>query len=214
MDEGISLFDLIKIILKNWLMLLGFLILGIIIGICFSKFIMKEKYQSQASIMVAISYDGEPKEYDYNNSLLLINTVSELAKQGIVLESVAIENNLTIEDLMAMLKVESSSSSLLIKIICENEDKYLAQKLADEVADALIFECKTNSDLGMIGSSLLRTSNAIEGVYIGQNKALVALFITCAITFMGICCIFLKEWLISKRKSLSKINILNQLENI
>lgn len=214
MDEGISLVDLIKIILKNWVMLLGFLMLGIIVGVCFSKFIMKEKYQSQTGIMVAISYDGEPKEYDYNSSLLIINTVSGLVKQGIVLEAVANQNNLTIEELMAMIDVESSSSSLLIKIICENEDKYLAQKLADEVADALIIECKTNSDLGMIGNSLLRTSRAIEGVYIGRNKVLVACCITLGIAFIGICFIFLKEWLISNRKSLSKINVLNQLENI
>lgn len=215
-EEGISLLELLKMVLKNWILMILFLILGVVLGICYTMFIMDEEYTSESSILVIISTDGEPKEYDYNNSLMIINTVSELAKQSIILNDVAAKHQINMNELSQMITVEHPSSSLvlIIKVKAGSED--LAQAIADEVVDSLILECISNPNLAMIGDSLMKTSDASTPTYTGHSKLLYMLGFVVVFLVLGAFLAISKEILLQKRhlKQKNEIKVTNQLENI
>ena len=200
MEEGISLLDLLKAIFKNWLIIVLFIIVGIALGSLYSVFFLEEKYESKSSLLVAISHDGEPKEYDYNNSLMIINTVKELSKQTIILEEVALDNDLKIEELASMVEVTNPSSSLLLVVSCKASTKQLAESIVDDMADVLIYQCSNNPNLAMIGNSLVKTSTAKSATYVGKNKLFTAGAIALVICAIGVVVVLIKEFVIKAKR--------------
>lgn len=215
-EEGIALSEIIKMLFKNWILLLLFSILGVVLGVCYTFFIMEEEYTSQSSILVIMSNGEDPKEYDYNSSLMIINTVSELAKQSIILSKVSEQTNTDMNELSNMIVIEHPSSSLVLLITVHAKDEKQALNIANIIADVLIKECKENSSLGMIGDSLLKTSDASKPIYTGHNKFICICFFIVGFMVLGVIISISKEMLLQKKKINSKNDkkVVNQLENI
>lgn len=215
-EMGLSLYDLIKIILKKWVVLLVFLFLGVSLGVCYTMFIMKGEYTSKASLLVVMSKEEDPIEYDYSNSLMIINTVSELSKQSIILKQVAQTNEIELKKLENMISVTNPESSLVLNITVKAKDGKLACKIANEVTEALIFECSTNPNLAMVGNSLLKTSDATSASYTGHNKVYICLGFVLIFLVLGCLLILSKEFLWKKAdlKAKNQVKVQNQLENI
>ncbi len=215
-EEGISLLELLKMILKNWILMILFLILGVVLGICYTMFIMDEEYTSESSILVVISSDGEPKEYDYNNSLMIINTVSELATQSIILNDVSSKHQIHMNQLSQMITVKHPSSSLVLIIEVTADSEALAMAIADEVADSLILECSTNPNLAMIGNALMKTSNASTPTYTGNSKVVSLIGFILVFLVLGAILAVSKEILLQKKhlKQKNDVKVANELENI
>lgn len=209
-EEGMDLIDLLKALLKNWIILVVFLVLGITIGCVYSLFLLPDEYEAKSSLLVVISHDGEPVEYDYNNSLMIINTVKELSKQSIILEQVATNNNLNIEDLSEMVEVSNPSSSLLLVVTCKASSKEASLSIANDMTDVLIYQCTNNPELAMIGNSLIKTSSAGNSKYVGKNKAFTSIAIALIIFAIGVVVALFKEYVIKGRKKTSKQD-LNQV---
>lgn len=206
-EEGMDLIDLLKALLKNWIILAIFLVLGITIGCVYSVFFLPDEYEAKSSLLVVISHDGEPVEYDYNNSLMIINTVKELSKQSIILEEVAKNNNLNIEEVSEMVDVSNPSSSLLLVVTCKASSKEASLNIANDMTDVLIYQCTNNPELAMIGNSLIKTSTAGSSKYVGKNKVFTAVAITLIILAVGVVVALFKEFIIKGRKKESNNNV-------
>lgn len=215
-ESGLSILDYIKIIIKKWYILFVFLFLGVSLGLCYTFFIMKNEYTSTSSLLVVMSTEEDPVEYDYNNSLMIINTVTELSKQSIILKQVAQQNAIELKKLESMVIATNPESSLVLNIIVKAQHAELAIKIANEVADALIYECSSNPNLAMVGNSLLKTSDATTATYTGRNKVYICMGFVLIFLVLGCMFILSLEFLWKKTplKEKKQVNVQNQLENI
>lgn len=218
MEENgeITILDLGKMIIKNWILLIIFLVLGIGIAISYCFFGFKEEYESNATVLVAIESEENPGQYDYNNSLLIIKTVLELPKQTIILASVAEGNSLTYEELLGMIQISNPSSSLLLEISCRCKDKELAKKIANDVVDSLIYQCNNNPSLGVVSGSIVKASNAYEARMLNNNRKIIFIGLIFIFIVLGAVIAICKEMIHNFRDKSFKnqITIPNQLENI
>lgn len=215
MEEGISFLDLWKVLWKKKILILGTFIFSIVITVCFCIFGIPNQYESKASLMIVMKKDLETMEYEYNNSLILMHSVSQLPKQEIILKKVAEKNNVDIVELVEHITVSIPASSLFLIVTYTSKNPEEARVIANDIVDILIQECKENPDLALIGNSLLKTSNALEAVYVGKNKIILGMLIVAVIMMFTLFAILGKEilWKNLKGKN-GNINISNQLENI
>lgn len=215
MEEGISLLEVWKIFWKNKFLILFSFLLSIGIAICLCTFVIKNEYESRASLMIMMKKDADTLEYDYNNSLILMHSVSQLPKQEIILKKVAEKNQVDIIELVENIKILTPSSSLFLIVTYTSDSQEEARIIANDIVDILIQECRENPDLSMIGNSLLKTSNALEAVYVGKNKVIYGLGIIGILMTVVLFAILMKEILPRSLKvKRESINITNHLENI
>lgn len=215
MEEGISLLEVWKIFWKNKFLILFSFLLSIGIAICLCTFVIKNEYESRASLMIMMKKDADTLEYDYNNSLILMHSVSQLPKQEIILKKVAEKNQVDIIELVENIKISTPSSSLFLIVTYTSDSQEEARIIANDIVDILIQECRENPDLSMIGNSLLKTSNALEAVYVGKNKVIYGLGIIGILMTVVLFAILMKEILPRSLKvKRESINITNHLENI
>ena len=191
MDEEISLLDILKMLKKNILLLFCFFTVGFATSIVYAIFGIEDKYSATTSMLVVISNNNQ-SGIDNENFNIIINTIKELPNQAIILNKVAIKNNLKVEDVMDMITVDNPSSSLFLNVNCIANDKKMARNIANDVVDTLIEECN-NGNLVMIENELLITSRALEGQYVGKNKLFYIIAITIAILAIGMVIIIIKE---------------------
>lgn len=144
-----------------------------------------------------------------------MHSVSQLPKQEIILKKVAEKNNVDIVELVEHITVSIPASSLFLIVTYTSKNPEEARVIANDIVDILIQECKENPDLALIGNSLLKTSNALEAVYVGKNKIILGMLIVAVIMMFTLFAILGKEilWKNLKGKN-GSINISNQLENI
>lgn len=215
MEEGISLLEVWKIFWKNKFLILFSFLLSIGIAICLCAFVIKNEYESRASLMIMMKKDADTLEYDYNNSLILMHSVSQLPKQEIILKKVAEKNQVDIIELVENIKISTPSSSLFLIVTYTSDSQEEARIIANDIVDILIQECRENPDLSMIGNSLLKTSNALEAVYVGKNKVIYGLGIIGILMTVVLFAILMKEILPRNLKvKRESINITNHLEKI
>lgn len=200
MTEELSVIDLIKIIFKHKLILLLTILLGIGISILYCFVIHKDEYQSTAKILLKITKENETVDYDYNNSFVMISTVSQLPMQSIILSKVSDKYDIPIEELMEMINVNNPKSSLVIEISCVSIDKNLSKNLANDIVDTLIEECINNEQLAIIGNSIIKTSIAQNGIKIKSNKLFVSTAIVIVFMVIGFVIIFIKYSLSIRKK--------------
>lgn len=200
MNDEIDIMDVIKVIKKNWIGILVLAIVGMICGACYTGFIQQKEYRSETSILVALSHSTtDPKEYDYNNSLLITNTVYELATQNIILSMVAADVGLSTSDIKSMISISKPTSALLLIISCTANSPELSKQVADSLADHLIGECMSNSSLAMIGDGLLKTSSAEEGICINSSPAMHMIIAMLFGVGLGVLFAFVREVMIQNR---------------
>lgn len=200
MTEDLSFIDLIKIIFKNKLILLLTILLGIGIAILYCFVIHKDEYQSTSKILLKITNENDKLDYDYNNSFIMISTVSQLPKQSIILSKVSDRYDIPIEKLMEMINVNNPDASLVIEISCISEDKNLSKNLANDIVDTLIEECINNDELTIIGNSIIKTSIAQNGIKIKSNKLFISAAIVIVFMVIGFVIIFIKYSLSIRKK--------------
>ncbi len=200
MTEELSIIDLIKIIFKNKIILLLTILLGFGVSILYCFVIHKDEYQSTSKILLKITKETDGLDYDYNNSFIMISTVSQLPKQSIILSKVSDRYDIPIEALMEMININNPESSLVIEISCICNDKYLSKNLANDIVDTLIEECINNEELAIIGNSIIKTSIAQNGIKVKSNKLFISMVIVIIFIIIGFVIIFIKYSLSINKK--------------
>ncbi len=207
-DEKISLANAWKTIKKNILWILLFTVFGITLGAIMVFVVIKPKYESRTSIVVTVSTDNQQgTDINYSDGLRLVQTVSDLVKEDIVLEEVAKRHNESntiafANSLRGNIKVDYSTTSFLIVIKVYNRDSKESMILANLIAESLIHVCNTDKGLSkLLQETITQTTLAQEGVYYSPNKTIWLLASMVVGLFVGIVVIFAKESLINVYKT-------------
>lgn len=132
--------DCLEVIKKRWLMILLTILLPTVIAVIISFFIITPVYQSNTTLYVGKNLNAQD-EIDYGDLRLaeqLVKDYQQLIKSRLIADTVikTLElQNITAEELAMKLSVNLKSETRLIEITAEDQDPYMAQKIADKVAE-------------------------------------------------------------------------------
>lgn len=181
-EKYITLGDIFYSLKKRLRLLIIITLVVTALGSVYTLGIAKEKYKSTITLMVAAEETGA-SEVNYTNSLRLIDTVSSLITEDIVLNEVAkqfIDSDAE-EDIIKYssslrqsISISSKTTSFLIKVSVVNEDANLAKDQANAIGETLINVCNDPSYniSNLLKGAVSQTSKATIGVYDSPNKPL------------------------------------------
>ncbi|MGM9969138.1 MAG: polysaccharide biosynthesis tyrosine autokinase [Anaeroplasma sp.] len=210
-NDSITLGDLGRVIWKN-IILMGIITISItLIGIIYTFGIVKEKYTSTSTIVVAINTNNINDNVDYTNSLRVVTTVAELVKQDIILDKAAKDiNDIETSTLRSMVSTNYSTTSLLVQIKVTGTNKTKTKEYANAITNALI-EVSNSEDYKFINGAISQTTPAKEGVYSSPNKKLYVLISFVLGAIISCVVVFFKEFLSNKFKTKKDVeNILDE----
>ncbi len=141
-QEGISLTELLHLLVKNIFLIVGIILFVTTLGIIYTKFIVTPKYQSTSDILVQVSNEGSnnPNDVDLTSTLRLIQTVSEFIEKDIVLKDAITSLNLkmTPDEVRQNLDVSYSTQSLFVTLKYTSTSKTLAKNMVDAIINSAI----------------------------------------------------------------------------
>lgn len=196
-NEGITLFDIVKIIRKNIILCLIIGATITILGILYTTCIVKEKYKSTGTLIVAVKTTGET--VDYSTSLMLVRTISELLEKDIVTYEVAQKLNgegysVSSSGVQAMISSSYSTSSYLVTVSAIDVDPLLTEKVVNYSMDVLVHQCNTNTELiNLFGNSIGVPDYAEEGSYYSPNKVLYVVVSFLCAGVIALAVVFIRE---------------------
>lgn len=171
-EQGLSLGELISIILRKWLFI-G--IVTVLTGIlaAFYAFNVTPKYESKASIMVQVPSSTTETGYNLTDARNLIGTVEEFIKSEIVINKLISDLGLQIaaRDIRSGLKTSAGNSSYFVYVSFESTDADLSKTVTNGIIDAARAVASEGS-LDLLKDKIVRTSTAEKGVYVSPNKTL------------------------------------------
>lgn len=147
MEETISLFDLIKVLRKRILLILGITMASTFIAAIITFYFMKPIYEASTQILVNQKQNEQRAQIqiqDIQANIQLINTYSVIIKSPFILNKV-IENlklNITPSELSKQITVSNANNSQVVNISVENEQASLAVSIANSVAEVFQSEIK------------------------------------------------------------------------
>lgn len=192
-DTALSLGDIFSVLWKNKILVTVITLVVFAVGVLYTFVIAREQYVSSATFVVAIGTVDEgssSSEYDFTNSLRLIETVASLVKEDIVLGAVAEDFSLDEEGLSGMISVTYSTSSFLISVSAQTTDADLSRQLADAVVEQLIYVADNLQGFEFLAGTVTQTSFAKTGVYAAPNKVLYLVLFFCGGLLLGCVAVF------------------------
>lgn len=174
-ESGITLVELVQMLFRNIVVIALITIVVTIIGVIYTFKFIEPTYQAKTDIMVQVNKgeSGNPSEVDLTSTLRIVQTVAEFIKKDIVLDEVIADLGLdtNANSVRRKLKVDFSSTSLLINISYEHHNSQEAARILNEIIDVMIE--KTNSgDYPVLKNTVSRVGAAKEGTYSSPNKSL------------------------------------------
>ena len=138
MDIEIDFLEILNLMLRHlWIIILSAITFGLIAGAVTIMFITP-KYESTTKLYVLNRQDSSMvTNSDVQSSLSLTKDYAELIKSRTVTEGVIHQLNLDLshKDMLSKMKVATTSDTRIISITIEDEDPYMAAKIADCVRD-------------------------------------------------------------------------------
>ncbi len=209
--DGITLGDLVNAVWKNVILVGIITLVTTIIGIAFTFGVVKEKYTSTSTVVVAINVNTSYGDnYDYVNSLRIVSTVGELVKQDIVLDKAADACDVSTGTLRGMVSVSYSEKSLLVNISVTSTDNTKTKEYANAITDALI-EVSNSENYKFINGAISQTTPAKDGAYTSPNKKLYIIVSFILGGILSCVVVFVKEFMSSKFKNKKDVeNLLDE----
>ncbi len=209
--DGITLGDLVNAVWKNVILVGIITLVTTIIGIAFTFGVVKEKYTSTSTVVVAINVNTSYGDnYDYVNSLRIVSTVGELVKQDIVLDKAADACDVSTGTLRGMVSVSYSEKSLLVNISVTSTDNTKTKEYANAITDALI-EVSNSENYKFINGAISQTTPAKDGAYTSPNKKLYIIVSFMLGGILSCVVVFVKEFMSSKFKTKKDVeNLLDE----
>ena len=176
--QEINLYDLMRYYAKNWLNLLGALLLGAIIGLTYTKIVQVPLYKSEATMIIT----GRTSVADNAN-----NNYAELFKSRLVLETVVRDKgyNGTYEQLLSRTTATTDKSSDVLRVTIADPDPKISQLLLKSSVDTFKKQAKgiyTNSEnIKTVDTASLPSSPYNVKVTMQIGLAMAATFFTAII---------------------------------
>ena len=133
----IDLLNLVKIILRKWLLISLITLAALVVAGGYAYFVLDDTYTAESSMIVQVSNEGES---DYTNLLTgqrLVDTYTVIAESNLVLDELRLNLDLDLSNatLRNMINVSSVNNTLVINLTVESEDKLLAMNIANELVN-------------------------------------------------------------------------------
>ena len=147
---------------------LGVIILsGIILGVISiigTMLFITPQYESTTKIMVLNKQDSNTlTSADMQTSTQLTKDYAELIKSRTVLEGVIAQLNITYQQLLGKLTVDTSTDSRIVTIIVSDEDPYTASEMANAIRDMAAEHIQSVMDIEAV--------NVVDSANIPSEKA-------------------------------------------
>lgn len=126
--QEVNLYDLIKFYVKKWPYFVLAAVIGVLIGVGFTKFIQTPMYQSKATLLVV----GAQRPANSEESVAL-NNYLELFQSRRVLSSVISENSYdgTYEELASHVTAKNDKSTDIMKVSISSDDPKLSKAMLE-----------------------------------------------------------------------------------
>lgn len=175
-EKGITLVDLFNMLMRNIFLIIAITVAFFIMGIIYTFRFVKPTYKSEADVWVQIDRTGvggqDPTDYDFNTTLRIVQSVSELFKKDVIIKQVIDELNLSISEseLKKNLNVKYNTNSFFVTINYESHDPVEAKNVVNTVIDTTI--TYANENLSSLRNTITKIGAAEEGTYASPNKPL------------------------------------------
>lgn len=133
--DGLSIVELITLLLNRWYIVVGGVLLGFIVAYLYAYNALQNEYTAYASMIVVLPQnpDSDENYNDFNYSVKLKDTYTELAKSDLVTLEVLEMLNLTLssDQLRSMVSVVGVSDTVVIKLTVTSADPGLSSDIAN-----------------------------------------------------------------------------------
>jgi len=182
--QEINLYDLMRYYAKNWLNLLGAVILGVLIGTVYTTVIQTPLYKSEATmIIIAQDKAGAAKVVNINN-------YAELFKSRLVLEKVIHEKGYIgdYQQLLARTTATTDAKTDILRVSIADTDPNVSQTLVN----AAVATFKDRAQGTYNGSENITTVDSANLPYKAENvrPAMQISLATFATFFMAVIALF------------------------
>lgn len=161
-EMEIDLKELCLTLLAKWKVIIASAVFCALLGFCFSKFLMAEKYISTTSVYISSSQAEATNYSNLQTGTMMTKDYEVLVKGRSVLETVTnqLELDLSYETLKGMVSVNVPDSTRIVEITVETTDPYLSQDIANAVREV---SSKNIVDvMGVAAVNIVETANLPE----------------------------------------------------
>lgn len=189
-EQGITLGDLIGIVLKKWWIIVLSVLLCFIISAFYSYNYLDDYYIAESSMIIQVTNTTDSNYTNLLTGQRLVDTYSEIASSYIAIEALK-ENlglSLTHNQIKDMVSVNGINDTLIIKLQVKSEEPVLAALIANELVN--IVQDLSNRYEGLESIELLdpafapssasgpnRVLNMVIGVLLGGIIGCAVIFI-------------------------------------
>lgn len=175
-ESGITLVELFQMLFRH-IFLICLITIGVtIIGLVYTLKLIEPTYEAKTDIMVQVNKGSgngtTANDIDLTTTLRIVETVADFMKKDIVLDKTIedLELDITPNRIRNNLKIQYSSSSLLINLSYEDHDPELAATILNEIVDNTIEIA--NSSFPVLNDTISKVGYAKKGTYSSPNKTL------------------------------------------
>lgn len=176
-EKGLSIVELLQLLLKNWLIIGISTVLIASIAAIYAFVIATPMYESKSDIIVQVESSSE-LGYDYTTALRLVPSIAEFMKKDIVLDHVIQELNLeekmSAGQIRSGLSVTASNTTFFVYVTYTSSDATLSRDIANQIVESAREIANNNATFSSFKDKISEpTTIARTGVQTSPNKPLL-----------------------------------------
>lgn len=176
-EKGLSIVELIHLLLKNWLIIGISTVLIASIAVVYAFVVATPMYESKSDIIVQVESSSEVG-FDYTTALRLVPSIAEFMKKDIVLDDViqqlGLQSTMSTAQLRSGLSVTSSNTTFFVYVTYTSADPELSRDVADQIVKSARDIANNNTTFSSFKDKISDpTTTAKMGVQTSPNKPLL-----------------------------------------
>lgn len=196
-EKGLSLIELLNLLLKNWLFIGISTVLVAAIAAIYAFKIATPMYESKSDIIVQVETGAVGGQgFDYTTALRLVPSIAEFMKKDIVLLDVieTLGLNMTATEIRKGLTVTASNTTFFVYVSYQSADPSLSKDVANKIVESARTIANDNVTFVSFKDKIsVPTTVAKTGVYVAPNKSLYVIIGTLLGGILGVGIVLVKE---------------------
>ncbi len=218
-NKSISLSDIMRVIKKNWILIIIVTAIVFIFGTSYTYGIAKPKYKATAKIMVKFTDSDRESTISEQSTasstaLRYVTSVAEYVKFEHILSAVEEKNQDIINkgELANEISTSFSSTSIFVYITVKDRNGDNAKKLVNDIVEEVVRYSANSTDLGIDNNDKLDCNlvgyQTLNSSYDSPNKKLFLIVSFLGGLVLSLVIVFIKEFASNKYKTIEEIEML------
>lgn len=194
-EKGLSLMDLVNLLLKNWLFIGISTVLIASIAFFYAFRVATPMYESRSDIIVQVESSSE-LGFDYTTALRLVPSIAEFMRKDIVLQHAidTLDVDLTPSQVRSGLSVTASNTTFFVYVSYQSEDPELARDIANQIIASARDIANNDETFSSFKNKISNpTTEARLGQYASPNKPLFVIIGILLGGILGVGIVLVKE---------------------